>query len=390
LTFVNLVTFKKAIACFKINSKKINLYKSKVVGDKIKMFDFDFGGKKVLGIDIGASTLKIVELELNSGKPYLSNYAWITIPDISQKNKSVGSSYFETAIPEYIRKIIKTGKFKAKKVYVSIPSFGGLITLIDFPAMTLEDMEQAIKFEAHKYIPTSLDEVVTSWEIIKNEKKEGTANKNVQVLLVAASKNKILTYEKIIKNSGLKLKGIEMENLAMVDSLVGNDLGNFIIVDIGWRVCNIIYAEKGIIKANRNIDSGGSDITRTIAKSLGITEEKAEMMKVSGDNFFGVEYNLNFSSLELIIGEISRIINALPKNENGSQVDALILSGGTVKMNGLEKFIQEKLGVKTILGNPLSRIEYDKKLEPVLEKIKSQFSIALGLALKGIENLREK
>jgi type IV pilus assembly protein PilM len=354
------------------------------------MFGFDFSGKKVLGIDIGASSIKIVELEVKSGKPYLSNYAWMKIPDISTKNKSVGSSYFETAIPEYIRSIVREAKFSAKKVYISIPSFGGLITLIDFPQMTPEDMEQAIKFEAHKYIPTSLDEVVTSWEVIKDKNDSSDSKKNIQVLLVAASKNKVLTYEKIIKDSKLDLQGIEMENLAMVDSLVGNDQGNFIIVDVGWRVCNIIHTEGGIIRANRNIDSGGNDITKTVAKGLGISYERAEMMKVSGDNFFSSEYNLHFPSLELIISEISRIANALSKDKEDSQIDAVILSGGTVKLAGIDNFIKNKLGIKVIMGNPLSRVDYNKKLDPAIAIIKSQFSVAVGLALKGIENLRKK
>jgi len=311
------------------------------------------------------------------------------IPDISEKNSDTGSNFFEKAIPEYIKKVIKTANFKAKKAYVSIPSFGGLITLIDFPQMAPEDMEPAIKFEAHKYIPTSLDEVVISWEIVKNEIEKENSNKKVQVLLVAASKNKVLAYEKIIKDAGLKLLGIEMENLAMVDSLVGNDPGNFIIVDIGYRVCNIIYTEKGIIRANRNIDAGGGDITKTISTSLEITSERAEIMKISQKNFFNIESNLNFPSLDLIIGEILRITNALPKNENGLQIDALILSGGTADLVGLEGFIQKKVGVKTIIGNPFGRVGYDKKNSLAIEKIKNQFPVAMGLALKGLENIRE-
>ena len=308
----------------------------------------------------------------------VDKYSWVDI----------GSSFFEMATPKYLSSMIKTAKFKAKEAYVSIPSFGGLITLIDFPQMSPEDMEQAIKFEAHKYIPISLDDVVTSWEIVNSDENNNDPNKNVQVLLVAASKNKILTYEKIIKDTGLKLQGIEMENLAMVDALVGNDLGNFIIVDVGWRVCNIIYIEKGIIKANRNIDSGGNDITQTIAKSLKISEDRAEMMKVSGDNFFSAEYNLNFPSIELIIGEVSRILKALPKKDGKNvMLDALILSGGATNLNGLKDFIQKKIGVKTIIGDPLSRVEYDDKLGPALEKIKSQFTVAVGLALKGVKNL---
>lgn len=355
------------------------------------MFGFSFGRKKVLGIDVGASSLKIVELELRSGKPYLSNYAWMKIPDILEKNKKTGSKFFETATPEYIKRIIKVAGIKTKKTYASIPSFGGLITLIDFPRMTPEDMEQAIKFEAHKYIPTSLDEVVISWDIVKDEIAMGeNNNEKVQVLLVAASRSKIMAYERIIKDTNLKLLGIEMENLAMVDSLVGNDLGNFIILDIGYRVCNIIYTQKGIIKANRNIDAGGGDITRTIETSLGITSERAEMMKISGKDFFSVESSLNFPAIDLIISEISRIINVLPKKENSPEIDAIILSGGTSNLAGLDKYIAKKLKIKTIMGNPFGRVGYDKNIGPAIEKNKNQFSVAVGLALRGIEDLNKK
>lgn len=351
------------------------------------MLNFCFNRKKVLGIDIGASNLKIVELELHSEKPHLSNYAWMKIPDIAEKNNDIGSNFFETDIPQYIKKALKAANIKTKKTYVSIPSFGGLMTLIDFPEMAQEEMDQAIKFEAHKYIPISLDEVVTSWEIIKNGNDAG---KKTQVLLVAASKRKVSSYEKIIRDAGLKSAGIEMESLAMVDSLVGNDAGKFIIVDIGYKICNIIYVEKGIIKANRNIDAGGKDITKTIARSLGITFERGEMMKNTEKNFFSSESSLHFPTLDLISGEISRIMDASLNNKEGLKVDAIILSGGSANLFGLREFFQEKFKIKTILGNPFSRISYNKKIEPALDKIKCHFSVAVGLALKGIEELRKK
>lgn len=358
---------------------------------------FGFGRKKFLGIDIGASTLKIVELEMRGDRPYLLNYAWMRIPDIYGKNSDAGSGFFETAIPEYLKRIIKESEFNTNSAYLSIPSFGGLITLIDFPEMSEKDMEQAIRFEAHKYIPTSLDEVVISWEVVNGKLRPGNTLKkveggeNVQVLLVAASKKKILTYEKIAKDTNLKLKGIEMENLSMVDSLIGNDEGNFIIIDIGFHVCNIVYIEKRIIKANRNIDAGGADLTRTIAKSLDITFERAEAMKISGKIFFTQESNLHFSALDMIAEEANRIIETLSADKNNLQVDAIILSGGTANLVGLKEFFQEKLNTKTVIGNPFSRIKYDKKLEPAIEKIKSQFSVCVGLALKGVkENARKK
>jgi len=345
-----------------------------------------------MGIDVGSSTLKIAELELKNDKPYLSNYAWMPILDATG-NKSVSSKFFESILPEYLKKIIKVAGFKGKNACIAIPSFEGLITLIDFPQMPKGDMDQAIKFEAQKYIPTSLDNVVINWQIVPedlDQTPQAGSQKRIKVLLVAASKDKIIAYEKVAGAVGLKLEGIEIENLAMVNSLIGNDKGRFIIVDIGFRVCNIIYVEKGVIKANRNIDAGGDDITDTIAKSMGISLGRAERLKTSDKNFMNIESNIHFSALDMIYQEVARIISAVLGQGKGGELDAIILSGGTAGMTGLKDFFQNKFNVKTIIGNPLSRVDYDKRLESVIGEVKDRFSVSIGLALMGIETQLKK
>ncbi len=370
------------------------------------MFGFSFGKKRILGIDVGTSTIKMVELEFWGDKPpRLSNYAWMDIPETSKGNggNNKRQENFGTVAAECLKKMYKEAEFTAKGAYVSVSAFGGMVTIIDLPAMPESELEQAVRFEAHKYIPTSLDEVAISWEVIDGgllvEKENKTilakqseendvavdSPKKIQVFLAAALKSEILTYEKMIALAGLKLKGIEIESISMVESLVGNDQGSFIIVDIGSRVCNVIYVEKGIIRASRNIDAGGADITRTIAKSMNISEERAESFKTSGKNFFSADSSLRFSTLDMIFSEVARILEVSSKNKGEHNLGAIILSGGTAGLIGLDAYFQSKFGVKTIIGNPFGRIDYDKKLEPKIEKIKSEFSVCVGLALKETE-----
>ena len=212
---------------------------------------FGFGKNKFLGIDIGNSSIKIVEIKIGNNKPVLSNYAWITLPMVPGEAQK---DFSEEALAEYLRRILRSAKFKSKEAYVSMPAFGGLITLIEFPEMSKEDLDQAIKFEAHKYIPTSLDDIALSWDIlnkkgsslVRNRESEELGDKTeasdakLQVLLVAAPKSKVKRYEKIVKEAGLDLNLIEIESFSLMRSLVGNDTGNFMIVDIGYRLCNII------------------------------------------------------------------------------------------------------------------------------------------------------
>jgi type IV pilus assembly protein PilM len=358
-----------------------------------KLFNFGLGKKRSLGIDVGTSSIKIVELEFRNEKPFLSNYAWMSVPESPEKNSQEAS--FEELTPEYIKSLISKAGLSKDNTYMSIPAFGGLITLIDFPDMPEEDMEQAIRFEAHKYIPTSLDDVTISWEVVgedkisvsEGEKKEFERKK--QVLLVAASKSRILSYENMAKEAGFTLKGVEMESISMVESLVGNDKGNFIIVDIGCQMCNVIGVEKGVIKANRNIDAGGNDITRTIATNLGITAKRAEAMKKSGDNFFTTQSSLSFTTLDLILAEVSRVSDVLSRVGNAPGVNALILSGGSANLVGLKEFFQSRTKMKTIIGDPFGRVEYDNRLKPALDKFKGRFSVSVGLALKGMKEFEK-
>lgn len=361
---------------------------------------FSFGKNAFVGLDIGSSAIKIVEIKLENNRPVLSNYAWMDLVDSQGKPYPVS---FEATLPEYLKKILKEAKIKKPNVYFSVPAAGALIALIEFPEIAEEDLNQAVRFEAHKYIPTSLDEVVLSWDVVSRPGHKASLTKNankpipagegqgkMQVLLVAAPKNKIVKYEMLTKNSGMDLKSLEIESFSLVRSLIGNDLGNFLIVDIGEKICNIILAEKGIIKVSRNIEAGGRDFTRAIARNMSVDESRAEKMKCSGKNFFDVDSNLSFPVLDIIVGEIKRVLSAYYKNEAESQLQGIILTGGMANLPGLDKYFQEAIKTKVTIANSLGRLEVNPKLATKLKEINNRFSVAVGLALKGVEEYLRK
>ena len=367
------------------------------------MFDFNFKKNVFLGVDIGTASIKVVELTVTEGKPTLSNYAWMPLDGGVSGKGDDNAEYYQVILPQCIKRLIKKAKISGKGAYVSLPAFGGLITLIDFPEMAASDMEQAIKFEAHKYIPTSLDEVVISWDVVERETRavpiikekaiaedapSGENNDSgvrVKVLLVAAARKKVLKYENLVKLAGLELKSIDIETFSIVRSLVGNDPGNFVIVDIGARVCSISLVEKGIIKINRNVEAGGLEMTKTISKAMGIDLERAEVLKTSGKNFFETESAISFFTLELITGEVERMIRAYCKDGNRDKIEEIILSGGMSRLAGIADYFSNKLQIKTTIGNPFARINYDSRLEPVIGDIQNSLTVAAGLALKGVD-----
>jgi len=369
------------------------------------MFNFFKKQNHFLGIDFGTSALKVVEVSFNKQRTHLINYGWVDFSSGEKKKGIYKGSKLRLQgghLQKYLKKLLKKMPLKSKQAYVSMAGFNGLVALIELPNMKKEELDQAVEFEAHKYIPASLDEVFLSWDIVsrKNIKKnklikkigkESNAPEKVEILLVAALKEEVLKYEKIISDSGLKMKALELEMFSMVRSLVGNDLGNFIIIDIGARNSNIILTEKGIVKINRSVDMGGNEITKTIAESMDISRQRAESLKRQKKDIFNSrEGTILLPSLELIAKEAQRIIKSYESRNEKAHLDGAILSGGTANLAGIDAYFSKVLGVKAVVGNPWSRIDFDKSLDSQIKEMGPSFSVAVGLALRGVEEYQRK
>ncbi len=363
-----------------------------------------FGNKNYfVGIDFGTSAVKMVELFIKDEKINLSNYGWIDLGFISNhasNDPASNSGVRNEKIKFLLKKLVEKMKLKSKSAYASIPGFSGLITVAELPIMKDSELEGAIQFEARKHIPVSLDEVAIDWEIIKREEQNNTLQKPDQkisgdgkmlVLLVIASKKDIIDSTGIIESSGLSVQSVELETFSLVRSLIGEDSGTFLIVDIGSRATNIILAEKGFIKVNRNIDFGGSEISKFIAESMKISIQRADSLKKERKDILGTNGSSTvIPALEMVSNEAKRIINAYKEKNVGARIEGVILSGGSAKLAGIDNYFSQSLGVKAFLGNPWKRIYYDAKLEEIVRGLGTSYSAAIGLALRGAEEYKRK
>ncbi len=352
---------------------------------------FNFKKNYFVGIDFGTSAVKIAELVLKNQKVRLANYGWADLGlPLDGDGKELKLASFDSRLKLHLGKIIEKMKPKSDSAYVSLPGFSGLITLIEFPDMKKEELEKAIRFEAHKYIPTSLSEVSLGWEII-SKKESGISGKKepfskIQVLLAAAPNKDVERYEDIVRGANLKVKAIELETFSLARSLVGDDQGTYLIVDIGAKATNIILVEKGTIKVNRNINVGGSEITNTIAESMNISKQRAESFKKEGKDLLnGKESAIIMPTVEFIANESARIIAAYKEKNKAGKMDGIILSGGTAKMKGLAEYFSQSLNIRSAAGDPWKKIVFDKQLSKAIEEMGASYSVAIGLALRGAE-----
>lgn len=357
-------------------------------------------GTRFIGLDFGTSSIKMIELSYLNHQISLENYGTVDLNSLINTNiennklqAGAKALSYEQKLNSALKSLIEKMKIGSQPVYVSLPGFVGLITIIELPQMQESELAKAIQFEAHKYIPTSLDEVVMSWEIIQQTSTDSISlenqnnNKKIKVLLVAAPKRDVERYNRLVAGTDLNVSAIELETFSIARALVGEDMGTFLIIDIGARSTNIILVDKGVVSVNRNIDAGGNEITDTIMDSMNISQKRAEIFKKgTKDLLNSTESPIIFPVLELIAGESLRTINSYLGKNKDSRIDSVILSGGTSKMKGIEEYFAKMLSVKIIIGNPWKRIVVDEKVKSFVSQMGGAFSVAIGLAFRGIDD----
>jgi type IV pilus assembly protein PilM len=343
-----------------------------------------------LGVDFGTQSIKAVELKVVKGKPHLLNYAWVNVTSVKEVPDEYDGNYAKR-LSDALKEMFAQMKPRTRKAVVAIPSFNGLVMIVDFPRMSEKDVANAIKFESRKYIPASLDEVNVSWEILEEERskekgkdeKKSTKNESstMKVLLVAAPKSEVQYYDSLFEGTNVKINSLELEAFSLVRSVIGNTQGRFLLVDIGAKTTNIVLIEDGIVHVSRSVDIGGADMTNAIMQSMNITRDRAIALKEGGDNFFTGPTRVGFSSLDFVTNEIKRVLSS----QKSDVVESLVLCGGGSKLNGLPEQLAQMTGLKVTRGNPLSRIVYDEQKSGKIKELSSSFAVAIGLALRAIE-----
>jgi type IV pilus assembly protein PilM len=346
------------------------------------------GKSYYLGIDFGTSLIKAVELTLEKGQPKLVNFGQVDLARLEKGQMSEGRTYDEEVVL-YLRALLTKMQPKSSEAAVAMPAFTGLISLVELPQMKEEELKEAIQFEARKYIPSSLDDVALSWEVVGERPSEDQPNNSIlEILLVAALNKEVARYRQFVQDTHLKLRFLELETFSLVRSIVGNDPGLFLVVDIGSRATNLVLVDEGLVKVSRNLDVGGRDITRSLMEGLSITAERAESLKKSGKDFLGDPASaLVFPTLELIAGEISRMLSGYQARYPDKSCQGIILSGGTAQFTGLTDHYAKIFGLPVSLGNPWRHIRYDDDVAAEVESMGTSFSVAIGLALSGIDAL---
>ncbi len=354
-----------------------------------------FKSKSKLGVDVGTSSIKVVELASKGGRFTLENYGFF---ELKGGEASTPDAQSILKLPDQeivwgIKELLKKAKIKTRDAVASIPSFSTFATVIEMPYLSEEDLAKAIPFEARKYVPIPLDEVVLDWSIVGiaggkpgvevEAKPKGTS---VEVFLAAVPKDETARYQRIMQGAGLNLVALELENTALVRALLGNDLSTTAIVNIGGRSTSIVIVGKGYERLSHNYEVGGFEITKSIARSLNISIEKAEDLKrklgltESNENIIK---EAMVSLVDMIIFETKKTITSFEESK-GQKVSRVVLVGGLVNMPNFVPYFTQRLGREVFVGNVFSRVVYPQELTPIVQELSNNFGVAVGLAMRQV------
>ncbi len=345
-----------------------------------------FSSSGNLGIDIGTASIKVMDLEKSGGRFSLKNYGLFSMKSADPKDEGQQSilKLPDEDIANGIKELLQKAKISSRNAIASIPSFSTFSTVIEMPYLSEAELAQAIPFEARKYVPIPLDEVVLDWSIVG---VSGQATKpTVEVFIAAVPRDETVRYQNIMRMAGLTLKALELENSALIRALLGNDLTPTAIVNIGGRSTSILVVNKGYERLSHNYEVGGFEITRSIARSLNVSLQKAEElkkrlgMKEIDENIINEAMT---SLIDMMAFETRKTLTAY-ETSSGQKVARVLLVGGMVNMPNFLNYFKQRLGQEVFIGNALARVVYPKTLEGTMRELASTFAVAAGLAEREI------
>jgi type IV pilus assembly protein PilM len=383
--------------------------------NKIKdMFDsFRFGDDdkgSILGIDIGSSSIKVVQLKKKRGVAVLETYGELSLGPYSDIDVGRSTSLPHAKLVEALKDILAEANTTTTICGVSIPFSSSLISIMSIPGNLEESkLSKMIPIEARKYIPVPISEVTLDWFIIPQSqdkylsKEDGGVGGSVDqqgeqsiltnktnVLLVAIHNEVLNKYRDVLKEVGLSVSFYEIEIFSTIRAVVGQGIEPVMIIDIGSASTKVYVVELGIVKVSHIINKGSQDLTLALSRSIGISISEAEKLKrevglLGSTDRPHIKESI-LLTLEYIFSESNRVLLNYQRKYNNS-VNKVFFTGGGSVLNGLVEEASGRFNAEVATADPFAKTQTPAFLENVLKEVGPEFAVAVGVALRKLQEL---
>ncbi len=344
--------------------------------------------KGSIGLDIGSSFIKVCELQPKGNGWSLTNFGMTKLPPEAIVDGALMNS---NIIVEAIRELIRKNHIRTKDVITSVSGHSVIIKKINLPVMSMEELEESIHWEAEQYIPFDINDVNIDVQIIN---QSGDEAGQMEVVLVAAKKDMINDYVAIIQEAGLSpvvidVDSFAIENMYEVNYEAAGDETS-VLVNVGASIININVLKGGVTAFTRDITLGGNQYTEEIQKQLSVSYEEAEALKIGGgivrdtqavvpEEVEGIIQSVN----DNVATEIQRSLDFYAATSTEDRIRRILLSGGSARVPGLTRTIQDKTGIDVEVINAFRKINISDQFDiAFLNEVAPMAAVAVGLALR--------
>jgi len=352
--------------------------------------------KSVLGVDIGSSALKVVQLRKEHGKAVLETYGELALGPYAGTNVGQATNLSAEQIIETLKDLLREAKVTTTNCGFSIPYARSLLTLVSLPYRAdQKEQKTVIELEARKYIPVPVSEVQLDWFVVPSlhlsqsiagdtGAPSAGQNKKIDVLLVAVHNDELALLQRIASGAGLTASFYEIEIFSTIRAAVDDPMKPTMVLDIGASSTKAYIVEHGVVALSHTISAGSQDITQAIAVSGNLPIPQAETLKKS----LGLGGNETFGSPELVFSRIfseARRVLVQYETVRKKSVSNIIFTGGGGVTKQLNAYAQSVFSIDVHTADPFAKTEAPAFMRPVLEEIGPEFAVAVGLALRKLE-----
>ena len=341
--------------------------------------------KDVVGIDIGSSSVKLVQLREAKGVYHLVNLGIAPLPPEAIVDNAIMDS---SSVVEAVRTLVESLKIKTKNVASSISGHSVIIRKILLPIMTEDEMEASIQWEAEQYIPFEISEVNLDFQILGAAQKDPS---QMNVILVAAKKDFVNDYVAVFKEAGLSPLVIDIDCFALENTFEINygfeADASVALINIGASAMNINILKDGESVFTRDIQVGGNMFNEEIQKRLGVSSEDAETVKLGGDVDDvdpGAVADVITEASESLAQEVQRSLDFFSATSSDEKVQAVYIAGGVSKTIQVKEALERRLSMPVEVLDPFRQVVVNEKdFDPeYIHSIGPNFPVAVGLAMR--------
>lgn len=340
--------------------------------------------KELLGIDVGSSSIKLVQLKEIKGGYELASLGISPLPSEAIVDNAIMDN---SAVVEGIRSLINgLAVKKVKEAASSVSGNSVIIRKILLPATTPEEVESEIQWESEQYIPFDINDVNLDYQILEPDENDPS---KMQVLLVASKKDIIKDYQAVFAEAGLNLVVVDVDAFAVQNSFeINADINPdevCALINIGANMMNMNVVKGGASLFIRDVQMGGALYTEEIQKKSGVSSDVAERMKLAATESSPEDLLETLTRVnDTIANEIRRSLEFYNSNALEGKISVVFLSGGGCKALKLKDAVAERLSLPVYIVSPFNKIKWDeKKFDPeFINGVAPIMSVAVGLAAR--------